>query len=94
MLTRRKKDVERPVSTQSGYSKLEAFWSSKSKGKDEDGLEQEALFQIEGLDEGGWVWICSPHDQPHEHDTWGRNLGPQEKVVEVLSQWPGSVDHS
>ena len=50
--------------------------------------EQGALFQIEGPDEGGCVWVCSPDCR----DTWCRNLGPKDKVVEVMSQWLGSVD--
>lgn len=59
----------------------------------QDEPEQEALFQIEGPDEDGCVWICSPHDQPHEHDTWCRNLGPKDKAVEVMCQWLGSIDY-
>jgi hypothetical protein len=50
--------------------------------------EQEALFQIEGPDERGCVWICSAEGR----DIWCQNLGPQDKVVEVLSQWLASID--
>jgi hypothetical protein len=49
--------------------------------------EQDALFKIEGPDEDGCVWVCSPDSR----DTWCRNLGPKDKVVEVMSQWLGSV---
>lgn len=51
--------------------------------------EQNALFQIEGPDEDGCVWICSVEGR----DVWCQNLGPTEKVSEVLSQWLGSIDH-
>ena len=51
--------------------------------------EQETLFQIEGPDEDGCVWICSAEGR----DVWCQNLGPQDKVAEVLSQWLGSIDY-
>lgn len=50
--------------------------------------DQEALFQIEGPDEDGCVWACSPEGR----DVWCQNLGSKDKVVEVLSQWLGEVD--
>ncbi len=50
--------------------------------------EQNALFQIEGPDEDGCVWICSAEGR----DVWCQNLGPAEQVVEVMSQWLGSID--
>jgi hypothetical protein len=50
--------------------------------------EQDALFQIRGPDEDGCVWICSSKGR----DDWCRNLGPAEKVVELLSQWIASID--
>ena len=51
--------------------------------------KQEALFQIEGADEDGCVWVCSAL----EPDVWCHNLGPRDKVAEVLSQWLGSIDY-
>jgi hypothetical protein len=48
--------------------------------------EQDALFAIEGED--GCVWACSPDGR----DVWCRNLGPKDKVVEVLPQWLSEVD--
>lgn len=45
--------------------------------------EQEALFQIEGPDEDGCVWACSPAGR----DVWCRNLGPADKVAGVMSAW-------
>ena len=50
--------------------------------------EQEALFYIEGPDERGCVWI---HGANSSHP-WSQNLGPRNKVAEVLSQWLGSID--
>jgi hypothetical protein len=50
--------------------------------------EQEALFQIEGPDKDGCVWACSPDDR----NFWCQNLGPKDKVVEVLSRWLASID--
>ena len=49
----------------------------------DDERVQEALFQLEGPDEDGCVWACSPDGR----DIWCQNLGPTEKVAEVLSQW-------
>jgi hypothetical protein len=50
--------------------------------------EQEALFYIEGPDERGCVWMHGANSA----DPWSQNLGPQEAVAEVLSQWLGSID--
>ena len=50
---------------------------------------QEALFQIEGPDEDGCVWVCSTEGR----DVWCVNLGPKQKVAEVLSQWLSSIDN-
>ena len=55
----------------------------------EDDPEQNALFQIEGPDEDGCVWICSTEGR----SVWCQNLGPKDKVAEVLSQWLGQVDY-
>lgn len=52
-----------------------------------DEPEQEALFYIEGPDERGCVWAHGASSA----DPWARNLGPQDKVAEVLSQWLGSI---
>ena len=53
----------------------------------EDEPEQDALFYIEGPDEDGCVWISST-----DADGWRQNLGPADKVAEVLSQWLASLD--
>ena len=55
----------------------------------EDRSVHEALFQLEGPDEDGFVWACSPDGRA----TWCQNLGPTAKVAEVLSQWLGSIDY-
>ena len=55
----------------------------------DDEAEQDALFQIEGPDEDGCIWICSAKGR----DVWCQNLGPQDDVAEALSQWLGSIDH-
>ncbi len=55
----------------------------------DDELDQEALFEIEGPDERGCVWIHGTGPR----DTWIQNLGPADKVAEVLSQWLGSIDY-
>ncbi len=54
-----------------------------------DEPEQDALFEIEGPDERGCVWIHGTGSA----GTWTQNLGPQGKVAEVLSQWLGSIDY-
>lgn len=51
--------------------------------------QQSALFEMEGPDEDGCVWICSAKGR----DVWCQNLGPKDKVAEVLSQWLGSVEY-
>jgi len=53
----------------------------------EDDPEQEALFYIEGPDERGCVWLHSASS----HDPWAQNLGPADKVAEVLWQWLGDL---
>lgn len=55
-----------------------------------EGPPQKALFQIEGPDEDGCVWICSPDGTP---DVWCQNLGPKDNAADVMSQWLGSIDH-
>lgn len=54
-----------------------------------DDIEQEALFDLQGPDEDGCVWICSAAGR----DVWCQNLGPKEKVAEVLSSWLGSIEY-
>jgi hypothetical protein len=54
----------------------------------EDEPEQDALFYIEGSDERGCVWLHGASSR----DPWSQNLGPQDKVAEVLSQWLASID--
>ncbi len=54
----------------------------------DEGPKQEALFQIEGPDEDGFVWICSSEGRA----VWCENLGPRKKVAEVLSRWLASQD--
>ena len=51
----------------------------------DDQPEQDALFQIEGPDEDGCVWICSAKGR----DVWCQNLGPRQKVAQRLSAWLG-----
>ena len=51
--------------------------------------EQGALFEIDGPDEDGCVWICSAAGR----DDWCQNLGPADKVADVLSQWLASVEN-
>ena len=55
----------------------------------DDEPEQGALFQLEGPDEDGCVWICASEGR----DVWCQNLGAQYKVAPVLSQWLGSIDY-
>jgi hypothetical protein len=51
--------------------------------------EQEALFYVEGPDERGCVWMHGTSSA----DSWAYNLGPPQKVAEVMSQWLGSIDY-
>ena len=52
-----------------------------------DGPPQDALFQIEGPDEDGFVWICSNQGR----DNWCHKLGPTMPTVAVLARWLASV---
>ena len=56
---------------------------------DENEPEQGALFQIEGPDEDGCVWICSSEGR----GVWCENLGPREKVAEVMSEWLNAIEN-
>jgi hypothetical protein len=53
----------------------------------DEGPDQEALFEIEGPDEDGCVWICSA-----KAGDWCHNMGPADKVAEVMSEWLSSID--
>jgi hypothetical protein len=55
----------------------------------QDDSVEEALFQLEGPDEDGFVWACSPEGR----HVWCQNLGRTAKVAEVMSRWLGSIDH-
>lgn len=52
-----------------------------------DEPEQGALFEIEGPDDDGCVWICSAKD----HEIWRQNLGPRDQVVDVMWEWIGKI---
>ena len=49
--------------------------------------QQGALFQIEGPDEDGCVWVCSAEGK----DVWCHNLGPENEVAEVMLAWLGAA---
>lgn len=51
--------------------------------------EQDALFQIEGPDEDGCVWICAPTGR----DVWCRNVGPRDNMAEIVSQRLGQIEY-
>ena len=53
-------------------------------------VQRDALFRIEGPNEDGCVWICSPEGSSH---VWCENLGPKEQAAQVMSQWLGSIDY-
>ena len=55
----------------------------------DDEPEQGTLFEIEGPDEDGCVWICSAEGR----DIWCQNLGPNDAAAEKLSQWLASIDY-
>jgi hypothetical protein len=45
--------------------------------------QRDALVYIEGADERACVWMHGTSSQ----DSWSQNLGPENAVAEVLSQW-------
>lgn len=67
---------------------LDRRWLSSDDPGMDDGSEQEALFELQGPDENGCVWACSPEGR----DVWCQNLGPVDKVVDVLSRWLESIE--
>ena len=62
---------------------------SSHRANMENEPQQEALFELQGPDEDGCVWACSPAGR----DVWCQNLGPATKVAEVMSQWLGSIQY-
>lgn len=55
----------------------------------ENEAEQKALFELQGPDDDGCVWACSPVGR---RDVWCRSLEPADKVAAVMSHWFGSID--
>ena len=55
----------------------------------EDEPAQDALFELQGPDEDGCVWACSPEGR----DVWCQNLGPADKVADVLAGWLEEIDY-
>lgn len=60
------------------------FGGPASERASPDGPAQGALFQIEGPDEDGCVWICSTIDAK---DQWCQNLGPFESAAQAMVEW-------
>lgn len=50
--------------------------------------EQEALFEIEGPDEDGCVWLVSGEGQ----DAISVNLRPRPAVAEKMTDWLAEID--
>ena len=48
----------------------------------------EPTFEIQGPDDDGFVWICSPPGR----QMWCHNIGRTEQAAEVMSQWLGSIE--
>lgn len=53
-----------------------------------EGAAQGALFQLEGPDEDGCVWACSPGGR----DVWCQNLGPKDAAAAVMVAWLQKID--
>ena len=51
-------------------------------------MDQDAIFQIQGPDEDGYVWATSSEGP----DVWRKNLGPVQDVTIVLRDWLWTVD--
>lgn len=49
---------------------------------------QRALFYIESPDERVCMWMHGTSSA----DAWAQNLGPTDKVAEMLSQWLATID--
>ena len=55
----------------------------------DDEPEQEALFELQGPDDSGCVWACSPAGR----DVWCQNLGSTGSVAAVLAEWLEAIDY-
>jgi hypothetical protein len=55
---------------------------------DPDDCPQPALFDIEGPDEDGCVWLVSGKGE----SAIVLNLGPKEPVAEKMADWLGQID--
>lgn len=55
----------------------------------EEEHEKEALFELQGPDEDAYVWACSLAGGV----VCGQDLGPSERVGEVMSQWLKTIDY-
>ena len=51
-------------------------------------MDQGALFQIQGPDEDGSVWVTSSEGP----EVWRKNLGPAQDVEIVLRDWLWTLD--
>jgi hypothetical protein len=49
--------------------------------------QQKALFELQGPDEDGCVWICSPEGR----DVWCHNLGHWKQVADAMSEFLDSL---
>ena len=47
------------------------------------GPDQGPLFQLEGPDEDGCVWMCSTAGR----EVWCQKLGPLEPTAEAMAEW-------
>jgi hypothetical protein len=47
----------------------------------------EPAFEIQGPDDQGYVWICSPPGR----QMWCHNIGRVDEAAAVMSQWLGSM---
>lgn len=53
-------------------------------------MTEERQFELQGPDENGHVWICSPEGDP---EPWCHNLGPVADAAEAMCEWLGSIDY-
>lgn len=52
-------------------------------------MPDDRQFDLEGPDDNGDVFVCSPEGR----DVWCHNLGPWQDAAEIMCEWLGSVEY-
>lgn len=73
----------RPLGEAGPVAEVLKTWLAARGSRGGSGVVAGAGFQIEGADDDGCVWACSPSGG----DTWCLNLGPEGPAAEAMKRW-------